>query len=272
MTKSTDVAKTEPGGEVAELSPQEAALLAAQDAEYQGIQLQVPLLKIGQPLTNEVQEGEASAGDFINALTGDVLGSDIEFIVSKWNRGRFRSTEDRTYVTSDLLVPESWTDEADVPFIGKPFAEHPDAEEQFKVAVNAKEREWGKGPPIQTTINFTGYVVGHDVPVRLSLKSTHLKPARRWITLIRILRAPWDAVFDLSTFQDSNTSNQKYYVPTVKRGRPTSADERAAAVELAQQIQDADHVQELGADDASDPEAAKRAADKAEAASDGLAV
>lgn len=266
MTASTEVARQGAGSDIAEYSDVEKELLAQQDEAYAGLRLTLPLLKIGQALTTEVQDGEAEAGDYINALTGESLGSSIEFIVAVFQKGRFRSVDGGgTYVVVDEnIVPETWTDDDDLPFIGRPFYEHPDAEEQFKARVNAKEIPWGSGPPIQTTFNFTGLVLGHDSAVRLSLKSTHVKAANRWLNLIQGLsKAPWDIVYDLGTRQDENASKQKFYVPTVKRSRFTEAAERQSAVELAQRVRGG-NVEVAGEDAGTGKEAARKASEKAE--------
>lgn len=253
------------------MSPEEAAVLAAQAAQYDGIELVVPLLKIGQALTREVQDGEADAGEYIESLTGAVLGTEVEFVVASFHQGRFYAPKDsgRTYVASGDIVPDSWSPD---PHVGRPFSEHPDAEEQFKAAVNAGDREWGKGPPIQTTLNFTGAIVDNEVPVRLSLKSTHVKVGRKWVTLIRTLRAPWDNVFELGTARVTNKAGQASFSPTVKKGRATTPDERSAALVLALRAQK-DEIKEAGQDqDDASPAAAKQAADRANEAGDGLNV
>jgi hypothetical protein len=162
--------KDEPGTEVAVSEADvpatqaelEASLVAENQASVDATDLQIPLLKIGQPLTAEVADGDASPGEFINSLTREGLGTEIEFVVSGYQKGRFfhgdRESGRRArkaYGTS--IVP--WTDD---PHYGEPFTEHPDAEEQYSARVNANEIPWGKGPSISTTYDFTGYIVGED--------------------------------------------------------------------------------------------------------------
>lgn len=131
-------------------------------------------------------------------------------------------------------------------WVGQPFSEYPEAEEQFKAAVNAKTREWGKGPQVSTTHNFTGYAIvpGLDpedeeimLPCRLSLKRTDVPAARKMIQLKKMLRlrAFWDTTFDLTTSVKTSGRHESYII-NVKQGRQTTDEERQLAVELAQSV------------------------------------
>lgn len=214
------------------ISAEEQALISANQAEVDASEFIVPILKLAQPLTDEVTSGDAKPGDFILALTGEAFSPPIEFIVAGKGKGRFKPGRkgERTLVAYDTaLVP--WKDD---PFYGQPFAEHPDAEEQFKARVDAKEEEWGSGPPIQTTFNYTGYIVGSEVPVRMSLRRTSAPAARKWNTLLdAVLRGRfWDQVFTVGSEQLKNDSGT-YYVVTVKGGRKTAPEEKKSAIQLA---------------------------------------
>jgi len=234
MAKSTsqELDVVEAGGEIEEVSAEEAALIAANQAEVDASEFIVPILKLGQPLTDEVTSGMASAGDFILGLTGEAFTPPIEFVVAGKGKGRFKPGRkgERTLVAYDTnIVP--WKDD---PFYGKPFSEHPDAEEQFKARVDAKEIEWGSGPPIQTTFNYTGFIVGTEVPVRLSLRRTSAPAARKWNTLLdAVLRGRyWDQVFTVGSEQQKNDSGT-YYVVTVAPSRKTTPEEKKGAIGLA---------------------------------------
>lgn len=234
---STDVATTAKAGEVAEISDIEAALIADNQASLDAADLVIPMLKVGQPLTDEVSSGDASPGEFINALTREGLGNKIEFVVAGYAKGRFRPSGgpgERVKVAYNTnTVP--WTDD---PFNGLPFSEHPDAEEKWRERSNAGEIEWGDGPPIRTTYNFTGYIVsdGEDepIPVRLSLMRTNAPAARKWATILNaVLRGRyWDSVFEVSTEQTKGERGN-YYTVTVKQARKTTPEEKQRAVELA---------------------------------------
>lgn len=226
-----------------------AALQSEQLAEIDSDVLQVPLLKIAQPLTREVNDGLASAGEFVNSLTGESIGDKTGFVLSWYQKGRFaadRAPGGRSYVAFSSTIPDAWGDLVGEEFVGTRFDEHPDAEETYKERVRAGEIEWGHGPLISTTHNFTGFVIvppeeddeegeSSFEPVRIALKRTDVPMARKFVFLAfrqKPSKAPWDFVYDLSTRRRDFTAGPAYLVE-VKRGRSTTPEERQAAVELA---------------------------------------
>jgi len=224
-----------------------AAIMAAQEQEDEGeVTFRTPILKLCQGLTKEVKAGNAEAGEFLNTLTGESLGNKVEFIVSYFQSGRAASGKDSRYFVSvgETQIPAHWADLVGEEFIGTPFAEHPDAEEQYKRRVNAGEIEWGKGPLISTTYNYTGHVLdpmdeaGEAMPVRISFlrttKSAHEKVQMLKKSLLRN-KPFWDLVFEFSTVSKSFGRNDAFVV-NVSKSRPTNADEKQAAVELAQAV------------------------------------
>jgi hypothetical protein len=223
------------------------ALTAQQEEEFGDDLFQTPILKIGQPLTREVRAEEAEVGEFINTLTGEGVGDKIGFIVSYYQRGRFGADRDtgRAYVAFGSTIPDAWADLVGDEFVGTPFAEYPDAEETYKTRVNKKEIEWGKGPLVSTTHNFTGLAIVSGVegsdepdelqPVRLSLQRTNMPAVRKILTLKKASlrnRNFWEKVFDLSTYKKEFNQGDAHLL-SVKLGRDTTADERQQAVELA---------------------------------------
>lgn len=237
---------SDPGTDVAVADAAElAALQAAQDTELADAGLfQTPILKIGEALTTEVKAGDAEAGELINTVTGDVYGTSVDFIVAYYQRGRFASDRktNRAYVAFGDTIPEPWADLVGEEFVGTAFTEYPDAEEKYKERVNAKEIEWGHGPLISTTHNFTGFVLAQEEggeaelqPVRLSLKRTNVPSVRKIMTIKRasLRNKPfWDKVFKFTTREKDFSGNQSH-VLDVKLGRDTTPDEKAAATELA---------------------------------------
>lgn len=259
MAKSSTAVAAPVGTEVAERDL-ETELARANLSEVDASDVVIPLLKIGQPLTDEVASGDASPGEFINALTREGLGREVEFIVAGYSKGRFfhgdRASGRRArkaYGTK--TVP--WLDD---PFYGQPFTEHPDAEETYSARANAGEIEWGKGPAISTTYDFTGHVISgleedeEPIPVCLSLMRMNSKQAKKWITLLdAVLRGRyWDAVFTLTTEQQKNDKGN-YYTLSVRQSRKTTPEERQRAVNLAVVLRNQD-VSVVGeADEASKP-------------------
>lgn len=197
--------------------------------------LVLPIVKLAQSLSKEVTEGITKPGNFVNSLTGTVYGTEFEFIIAAYFKGRFYATEDQSFFTNALVMPDHW----DHPDAGKPFTEIDDAEERYAAAANAKQREWGSGPPIQTTHNYVGYVVGQEddelgvVPVRLSLMKSSAKTARSLNTLLRLAKDPTKRIFNIGA--ESKTGPKgTYFVVAASQGRLAEPDEQAAAVELMQ--------------------------------------
>jgi hypothetical protein len=252
MTPSKDVAtkdETAPAVSQSDLD----AIAAAQASEYTDDDtIQVPRLKLAQALTTEVKSGDAAAGDFVNSVTNESLGDRAEFIVAYYNRGRFADDDDGgTYVSTDDLIPENWAPFVGDSFVGTPFIDYPDAEETYKKRVNAGELQWGSGPAVSTTYNFTGFVVlpdemvGEDADLterrmvaRLSLKRTGKKAADKIKTLQRLVlrgRPSWEKVLQLQSIEKSFGRNDAYIVDpnSLKYIRDTTPDEKAAAQQLA---------------------------------------
>lgn len=225
------------------------AILRQQEDEFAGdARLQTPILKITQSLTTEVKAGDVEAGEFYNTLTDESYGTAVEFIVAAAQRGRAMSLKDGRYFVaiSQDTIPESWTDAVGTEYVGTPFAEHPDAEEQYKARVNAGDIEWGGGPPISTTYNYTGWVFppaveGEDdfepapLPVRIaflrSTRSAHDKLQTLRRSLLRN-KPFWDVVFELKT-KPKSFGRHEAFIVEVRKTRVTTPEEKALASELA---------------------------------------
>jgi hypothetical protein len=223
-----------------------AALQAKQEAEFEGDSFTTPILKLCQPLTKEVQEDEAEAGEFLNTATGETLGDSVNFIIAYYQKGR--SARDKKsgdyYIAFGDTIPASWEPLVGDEWVGTLFTEYPDAEEQYRERVNRKEIEWEKGPLVSTTYNYTGYVIVPGIedddpdelqPVRLSLQRSNKKAADKINTIRRsVLRgkALWDIVFEFSTARKTFTGGTSY-VLNAKAGRKTTDEEKYAAAELA---------------------------------------
>lgn len=249
ISKSTALVEGDKSQDVAVVDPAIAEILAAQAEQIDSDMLSTPLLKIGQPLTREVQEDKAEAGEFINTATGEGVGNVVEFVVAFYQKGRFAADRDtnRSYAANGTdLIPAHWADLVGEEFVGTRFDEHPDAEEQYKDRVNRKEIPWGKGPLISTTHVFTGLALVEDIetgevemqPVRLSLQRTNVPVVKKWMTLrsAKLRNRPfWDKTFKLGTQKNTFDKGMAYNL-TVAVGRETTAEEREAALALAQAV------------------------------------
>jgi hypothetical protein len=240
---STDLATTAASDIVgtdaeAELSRQAGAGLDEQPV--------LPLVNLSQGLSKVVQEGEVPIGHYFNSLTSFDYGEELEFVVAFKTKGRFYSNEDAgTFVAFGDVAPPNWPER----FVGKRFDELPEAEEVHSARANDPEDsfEWGKGPAIQTTWNFVGFVPGEDQPVRFSFKSTAKAAAKKIHSITDWAPSLWSNVVKLSVRKTTNRRDQDYYVPVAAQGRATEPAERQRAVTLAQTIQGAfDRLQFVG--------------------------
>jgi len=250
---STDLETTQTSA----LTPAEEAalqaLLAKQAANFDDADFQVPLLKVGQPQTFEVGEGDAEVGDFINSLTGESLGNKVGFILAAYEKGRSMTafkgdkSKEKYIVAFSDLIPESWGEALGDDFVGTPFSEHPDAEEMFRERANSGEIEWGSGPPINTTHNWTGLVIvpgledddeDEILPMRLSLKRAETE-AHKKINSLRAMKMRnkpmWLYVLDLTTYIKKFSQGRSAIV-SPKLGRKTTSQEQREAFELAQAV------------------------------------
>lgn len=241
-----------------------AAIAAQQDADLgdgEGA-VRVPLLTVGQKLTKEVDEGNAEEGEFINKLLGEGIGDKIAFIIVAHHKGRaFQDKKNNRYFVSDDFdtIPESWAEATGFgpEWIGTPFAEHPDADEMFREAVNNGDRDWGSGAPVKTQHVYTGYAItspiveeGEEVdpddveyqPVRLAIKITNRANKDtveqiRQLKQIKLRNKPfWAKVFDLSTVRKTFGGGSAYVVQA-KIGRDTTDEERERAFGLYADLQ-----------------------------------
>jgi len=239
-TPGTELEPIQTGTDLEDFDAAAAALAADNQASADPGDFVIPILKLAQPLTAEVQDGDASAGDFVIAVTRESLGNEIDFVVSGYAKGRFRPGDPKKDIPvraafNQPIVP--WPDD---PFYGRPFAQHPEAEEVWAAKANAGEIEWGDGPPIRTTYNFTGHVIAADgeaedepFPVRLSLMRSNAPAARNWLTILdAVLRGRyWDSVFHLTSSKKDFAGGSSYVV-NVKKTRATTPQERQRAVQL----------------------------------------
>lgn len=220
-----------------------------QDEEFEDAAFQTPILKICQALTAEVKAEDAEAGDFYNTLTEESYGNAIEFIVAHPQKGRSASLKDGRYrnLISEDIIPDDdfWSEVVGEAFVGTPFSEYEDAEEQYKRRVNAGEIEWGSGPKISTTYNYTGLVLPPGLeddeedpepfPVRITFVRSTKKAHDKLQTLRKSLlrnKPWWDLSFKFQTTEQAFGRNTAYVVQ-VRKGRPTTPEEKQLAVQLA---------------------------------------
>jgi hypothetical protein len=225
------------------LTPQEEEALAQRiRGKVDTSTLKVPLVKLAQALTGEVVAKRATAGEYINAVTGASYGPEFEFILADTGLGAFARIDGEGYTAQGVVVPDNWPAQ----YAGQVFAEIEDFEPNFRAAVNAGKREWGKGPPISQTHNYLGYVITEDfdelaganrlLPVRVSLMRKNARAAETINTLLVTWPTPWAYVLKFGVTLDTEGEGP-YYVATVTEGEPASTPAKTAAVNLANQLQ-----------------------------------
>lgn len=235
----TELATT-PDTDLAAIESAEQAAAERKREQLANEPIKVPILAVVQGTTNNPPP-DAEPGDFFNVVTGDIYGRSIEFLVSLYYRGRFYAidTPDGRKSWSagtDVTAPDFWPEE----YAGRVFAEIPEAEETFAQLANSKEIEWGSGPPIQTTFNFTGLVVKPQLegvppfPVRVSLKSKSAKAGKKLIAALKPLRTFWDRTVYLSTERVQGKKGPYFIVNFDGFGEPPEPGFRGAAIELDQ--------------------------------------
>ena len=221
---------------IEKVGAEELALASKVRGKVDTASLKVPLVKLAQALTNEVQAKRAEAGTFINSVTGESYGDSFEFIIADTFQGRFARIKGEGYNAQGPVVPDNWPPQ----YAGQAFADLDDAEENFKAAVNAGKQEFGHGPPISTTHNYVGLIVGDDfeeraaenrlLPVRVSLMRKNAKAAQTIDYLLLTWPAPWARLVKLTAVGDKNDEGA-FFVAQASEGETATTAQRSAAGE-----------------------------------------
>lgn len=261
MEAGTDLTKNPTREELEAMSDE---LAAGAVAGIDRSDLVLPTIKPTQQLTREVVDRQVDAGVWLNTVTGDDYGPDIEFVIVGYVKGRFlvhkRDTpEEKTYVANGPVAPDTWPEE----YAGRHFADIEDAEEVWKKRSNDPDddHEFGKGPPITTTHNFAGFVKGEGIPARLGLSRTSATAARKILSVLEFsTRAPWASAFKLSLKLEEK-GGKPYYVARATQGEQSDAETVAQAQRLAYDIKqsgafalDGSEVEEADKDKGAKPE------------------
>ena len=234
---STDVAVPEtPGAELAEtLSPEELALANELKGNVDRDDLVLAALNLTQGQSQAVEDGLAEKGQWFNTLTSEPVGDTVDVIIIGEAPGKaFRTKDQEFFATYGDIIPEHWPH----PDAGKRFEESDDYETRFRELVNEEKREWDEGPPMSKTYNFIVLQVNDlegvdDLPVRVSMMRTGSNTARKLMTLaFQNSKTPWDRVYTLGS-EVKEKGKSKYYVPTVRRGRKVTPEERAEVLPQA---------------------------------------
>jgi len=235
----TEVEKKDSAEVVAGHSAAELDQLAAEiKSKTKQSDIVLPLNRMVQPMSKAAEDGAAKPGDFVNSLTGENYGSEIEFIVAGHFYGVSYSNRDEDFFAAipgdaNTRIPSSWPH----PDAGKLFGESDAFEDRFKELVNSGViEEWGDGPDFSITYNFVGYRKGdHAMPERVSLMKTSSPAAKKLLSLTGLDRFPWGHRYKISTRKVEENGN-RYWVADVVRGEATEPDDLEAIVPLAVEL------------------------------------
>lgn len=234
---------------LAAMEDAEKSLAAKKDADLKDEPVQLPRLGLIGGLTKGKKFLDGNDGDFYNNVTGEVFGTEVEFLVVDYFRGRFYSDEILgSFRATSAIVPAHWPER----FRGKAFVDLPETEEGLNALIDGDETgktKWGHGPPISTTYNFVGFVLSPepetDFPVELSLMRANVPAARAIRRLLTPMRNYHDRSIRLSSESREAPGRKggEYYVVEAGRfGTTTSPENRARAVDLAMRLQQSGYV------------------------------
>jgi hypothetical protein len=226
-----------------DLAKAEQALANVGRSRLENFGATTPRIDVRQSSSKNVPSG-IELGDFYNTVTGIGYGPEIEFLVVEAHKGRFlggkRSPDGNTHAAGDVrVVPDHWPEQ----YRGRVFSELPEAQEKYSEAANAGQIEWGKGPAIVDSFNFTGFITkadGEDVepfPVRFSIRASNgpnRKAGSKAGALLRGLPNLWSKALVFTSDEAQNKGGDEFYVTVVEGyGDEPTVDQRKAAVEAA---------------------------------------
>lgn len=175
----------------------------------------LPRIKLAQAMSDEVANGNASPGAWLNALSGQSYGTQVEFVpISVWKSRTFfadnrddspicRSADSFTSIDGHRCKTECPFDNA---------------------------WEWKDGAPPQCTLGYNYLVIPivDPFPAITTLMKTSFKAGKALNTLLVAARCPaWHWVYEFYSVKESN-SRGTYYVAAVRKkiddGKPVMTD------------------------------------------------
>jgi len=172
----------------------------------------LPRIELTQALSPSVQDGTHKQGQMVNNLTKEVIAD---------------PTITPVYMFKHAIKWRPRTEGGGMVYKTMDF-KNPDV---------IKDLQWnGDVKPVDDVyINEVCKVEGQDMPLVASFTKTSLKAGQDLITMVAFDKSPWNHKYTLVPVLKKFTQGQAY-VFTVKRGAATTAEEQAAARELAKQM------------------------------------
>ncbi len=212
--------------------------------------VKIPAVLLMQKTSAMVETGEAEEGQFVNNVTQDNYGSELEFILLAQStreiiRGRSRFVDNKMVCQSNDRVIGT----------GEPGGQCA----ACRFAQWTKDQETGRELPPKCAEGYTYliYVVSGDgeFPSALRLSKTSMKTAKSFNLILKgMLRSisrrkaePFGLVFKLYAEKESNAKGS-YYVAKIKKARLAEDDERLFARELYEDFGGGAYTVEVGED------------------------
>jgi hypothetical protein len=195
--------------------------LVAPDAMYglEGLEredITLPRIKLAQAMSDEVSNGNAAPGEWLNTLSGQSYGTQFEFVpISVW--------KSRTYFAENR-------DDSPICRSADAFTSI-DGHKCLIECPHNKAWEWVNGTPPRCTMGYNYLVmpIVDTFPAITTLMKTSFKAGKALNTLLIAARCPaWHWVYEFYSVKESNPRGT-YYVAAVRKkiedGKPVPTDE-----------------------------------------------
>lgn len=179
---------------------------------------QLPRVKLLQPLSPEVEDGDCKPGQMVNSLTGDNYGKELVFqpLMRLKSRIMWKPREEGGGIlcsSNDGIRPRNT--------------------EYAEECLKCPKGKWNdKTPP--ECVEYINYLIlpeGAEMPVILPMEKTKLKAAARLKSLIRYKgtsKSVFDFKYKISTRKEENNKGS-FFVYSIDPSGEASAEEKDAA-------------------------------------------
>ncbi len=228
----------------------------SQMAEYQNIKgyhdgftsedVKIPRAVLMQALSDMVEAGDAKAGDFVNNVTMENYGAGFEFILLALTEREIIKGKSR-FVDKKLKCQsmDRFTG------IGEPGG-------NCSVCDYGQWGAGGEAPECSDQFTYLIYVLSsdEDLPAALVMGKTSMKTAKSFNLIIKGMfnsiykgkKKPFATVFNVYSEKEKNNKGS-YYVYKIKKSRPATDEEIAAARELYEDFSGTRFTVEMGAEE-----------------------
>lgn len=213
---------------------------------FTGEDVKIPRIILMQAISDMVESGEAKAGEFINNVTLDNHGTELEFILL--------ALTDREIIRGKSMFEDKKLKCQSIDRItgvGDPGGK----------CESCAFGQWGTdGEPPECSDNFTYlvYALGtdEDLPAAVVMSKTSMKTAKSFNLLIKGMfnsiykgkKKPFATVFKLFSEKEKSAKGS-YYIYKVKKSRPATDEEATMARELYEDFSGTSFTVEMGGEE-----------------------